>query len=511
MHKYKAEDELLHTNLLIQPEEIKEFCEKIVKSKVLSGLRVMRIGKDETIEASKEHFVWLVDCKNTSTSSSTCSQLYQLPLTPFVTALADKFEEQITTTTFTFVADASAQTASHVIAELIKSIQKQQQQQQQQQQNNVLIVERPFWMVCLAALMEQRIYSNTTLERAIFALCRLEAMQQQQPSASTVLVILPGQAVVPQLLPLLQSVFPDDRHVFCYTGCINTTRAALMARRKQRTNKTKIPSTWDEALSFDDSIVYTTPLSVQQFHKSTNLMLPYAKAVAALPLTQADTVETWMAAVDAYFVMKEDERRNGYLPYVCKIDYLWSGSTKDQHWALRSLLQYVTGSRSREFPAEQLQAAKVWLKEYCHSSAAASSSKNDKKKNDSSLAVGEKAIENAVFQHKLILIENKTLKDTVQPAEHWTLKAAVKRGCACCLPEEDEEEEDTAGVGTSFGGRGATTGGTDMNLPGAFAVRLNTKSNSTTGLVSRRPKSTSESSKYVDGKTTFAFDPSKFS
>jgi hypothetical protein len=91
-------------------------------------------------------------------------------------------------------------------------------------------------------------------------------------------------------------------------------------------------------------------------------------------------------------------------------------------------------------------------------------------------------IENAVFQHKLILIGNKILQDTVAPAEHWTLKQAAKRGCSCCLLDDDEDDEDENGKPVTNNGAA---------LPGITNV-------SGKGLG------------YVDGKVGFAFDPSKF-
>jgi hypothetical protein len=101
-------------------------------------------------------------------------------------------------------------------------------------------------------------------------------------------------------------------------------------------------------------------------------------------------------------------------------------------------------------------------------------------------------MENCVFQHKSILIGNKTLQDTVLPRQHWTLKQAAKNGgCACCGPDpfEDEEEEEN-----DRSGMVEKNNGMDMMFV---------------------PGTSSSSSKpgggYVDGKMGFAFDPSKFS
>ena len=104
---------------------------------------------------------------------------------------------------------------------------------------------------------------------------------------------------------------------------------------------------------------------------------------------------------------------------------------------------------------------------------------NDNAKiHQSNLSEGDRAvIEECAFAHKGILIENKTLMDTVQPSEDWSLKAAKKlTSCACCMPGEGDEEEELKDEGAP------------KQLRTIFTA----------------------SSTYVDGKVAFAFDPSKF-
>jgi hypothetical protein len=470
------ENELLQTTFFDATEKMVAFSKELVVNGNSNQLRVLRIGADERIVNSKEHFVWLVNC--------TSRELYQLPLTRFCTILAEQFHQQVTSTTFCFVADASGQQGSRLVVDLIKAVDSN---------TSVLLLQQPVWMVCLAGIVEQRVYSNETLQRIVFALCRLEATLVAN-GISTVLVTLPGQSVVPQLMPLLQRTFPDHRHVFMYTGCIATVQSSLNTRRAETNASATFAPSWDETLKFTDSVVYTTPLALL---KSTHVMEPFRKALASLPLEQADVVETWMTAVDTYFALKEQQQ--GYLPYVCKLDYLWGSLDQNDntisndtttaalkiaapgspsYWALRSLLQYVTGSKSRPVSVEKMDAAVHWLRSYVLEERSRGPCVPKKQvqlvnKNPHALS-----IENAVFQHKLILIENKTLLDTVQPAEHWTLKAAVKRGCACCVVgEEEEEEEEEEAIE-----RSATT---------------------------RRQRTVANP--YVDGSTTFAFDPAKFS
>ena len=83
----------------------------------------------------------------------------------------------------------------------------------------------------------------------------------------------------------------------------------------------------------------------------------------------------------------------------------------------------------------------------------------------------KEVIESCVFSHKSILIGDKTLLDTVQPRKEWSLKAAKKlQSCACCAVTDDDDN------------------------PGPDEEKIVSKV--TLG--------------YVDGKTTFAFDPTKF-
>jgi hypothetical protein len=180
----------------------------------------------------------------------------------------------------------------------------------------------------------------------------------------------------------------------------------------------------------------------------------------------ADTTETWMASVDTFLTLKAEESTNEYLPYVLKLSLLMDNSLEsDRRMALTNVLQFVTGSRSRPIPEAVLDAAVESLRDLTTVSPELPT-----------FSVRHRTqIEDCVFHHKGILIENKTLLDTVLPQKEWTLKSAKKMtGCACCAPEEDDEEETSAAA--------------DMTMPGAFAMRP----------------------KYVDGKSGFAFDPTQF-
>jgi hypothetical protein len=465
VHTYNAETESLFTEWLTDEAEVTVFVRD-----VLSKDKTLRIGRIDTAnESSKEYYMWFY--------STESEKIYKLPLVKLGLQLALAQERHIARTTFCFVADASAGTAAETLTDLVEAVSKDAA---------VLTIREPAWMIVLAKLMQQQVISIDKLSACLAAFLRLETANRVTPTQDTVVVTLP-QAVVPVLLPVLQTLFPDDRHVFGYTGCVSAVQTALRLRQSAR--RAFVPNSLEQAVRFTDPVTVTTPLD-RTLLKSPNVMKPFATALQSLPVSMADATETWMAAVDAFFALKEEEPTNGYLPYVFRLDYILndskdSGATVEQgsrrYWAALGLLQFVTGSRSRQVSEQTTDAVVSWLRDLPPAEAIALK------------AAQVEAIENCVFQHKLILIAHKTLKDTVQPAQHWTLKAAAKRGCACCLPEKDDDDDDMQGGSTL-----------NMTLPGAFATAR-------TSNVSSTPSSQSSQPKYADGKMGFAFDPTKFS
>ena len=190
-----------------------------------------------------------------------------------------------------------------------------------------------------------------------------------------------------------------------------------------------------------------------------------------------------MSSVDAFFKLKEEEFTNGYLPYILKLKYISTSEFKpnsESYWILCSVLQYITGTRSRPLAGGVIDSAIEWMKDY------------NKKERESPISISDankKIIEECVFHHKLILLGDKTLKDTVQGRQHWTLKEAAKRGgCACCGPDPlEDEEKDERETALMKKARGLDT---DMT---------------------ERKPNTPTSSGFVDGKLGFAFDPTRFS
>ena len=272
---------------------------------------------------------------------------------------------------------------------------------------------------------------------------------------------LPGQAVTAPLLPILQQVFPCERHVFVYDGCINVVSRCLIER--------KLPEV-EFRRSFPSAIRHTTPL-----HRSLTKQIPaLADALRELPLQFADSTECWMTSVNAMLQLKENEKANQYLPFVCRLQLLLTqGTPEERHLALVNLLQFITGSRSRPLPEGAVQDAQDVVVAKFYGSE------------PPKLAIYlQRGVEDCVFRHKSILLGDKTLLDTVLPSKEWSLKAAKKiSGCSCCAPDDDDDDEND--------------GASSEKLVTRVLNEINTQ----------MPKK----SNYVDGKTKFAFDPSKFS
>jgi len=325
-------------------------------------------------------------------------------------------------------------------------------------------------MTALANLAEQKEVSGQNLEQVMFGLCRLHAWQErdQVGESRTAVFTLPGQSCTANLLPVLQKMFPCERHVFVYDSCTDSVSRSL--RNSELSSSIPLSNNVDKTI---------TP-------KKLNPIL------AQLTSSRAGAVEAWLSSVDTFLKLKHSERKSGYIPFVCRLGFLMgqigqlgNGQDDKSELALVNILQYMTGSRSRQLKDSVINAAKETLDQVrIEESEMLEKYKGDLSKGDSDV------IEECAFAHKGILIQNKTLIDTVQPNKEWSLKAAKKMtSCACCMPgeggESDDEEEDGNEVAPS-------------------------KNDAKSQEVLKTTFNAMPSSSYVDGKVAFAFDPSKF-
>ena len=341
-------------------------------------------------------------------------------------------------------------------------------------------------MTSLSLLIVKKVQRISTqqYERILFALCRLDAWRIRNSigTSRTVLYSLPGQSCIPILLPLIQKVFVHDRHVFVYDGCCPSVEYGMALTKQYGSSyRQQTPSNEDgcwEVVSSSPRVITSNFPMVPLRH-----IRDLSESLAKVNGCQASIVESWMASVDTFLDMKSHEKKNFYAPFVCQMSFLMKRSVFGKtdvdmsEMALKNVLQYITGSKSRALPSSVMTEAILCLNEMrCIFETAVKGCE---------LSVTEKSlIEACVFTHKAILLGDKTLMDTVQPKEDWSLKAAKKvKGCLCCSPEEDEDEENEDG---------------ELSMPKLKMDLLG-------------PRSPKTVSKYIDGKAQFAFDPTKFS
>jgi hypothetical protein len=495
--------------LITTEEEIRDLVQRLVraqqqhsskgkpenkKAEHFEELRILHIGRDSEIMPSSSssmssnpidaYFVWLqyFEREGESTAPRT-RRIWQIPMLKFGIAFKEAMEKfLIRNITLCFIYDATPQCTSSIIVPLLTTVTKLFPPEVSLSSSSssippVNVSRNPAWIVQLSLLLaasQEETTSYQSLQQCLFAFCCLEACflrVAETASHSTMIYTIP-MSIIPIVLPLLHDLFPDDRHVFCYTGCLQTL-----------SHKPPLGAHSDlDFFAFHTDVAWTTPIYMQsrKLEGSSSMFVSAAgggghlrpesfyRAMTQLPLDVASITECWMAALDTLLV-RQKQKGISFLPYVCKVDYLLPSPADmtNRRWSVRSLLQYVTGTKSREMASETLDAACRWLAE---------------QPPPMSTSPWQRAVENVVFQHKLILLPNKTLVDTVQPSEHWTLKQSAKLGgCSCCGPNEDDDEE------------GEMVGGTAL-ISREDMFRIN-------------PIHTRG---FVDGKTAFAFDPSQF-
>lgn len=413
----------LELKLLTEDEEILKLVNECMKE---GKYQVLAIGVDVTSE-TLDVCAWILFSE----------KLYQIPVQQMAPILSKAMESVVFTNTLCFVADSSGGLGVTIVKEVLKTC-----------QTSMPIISEPTWISQLSIFMEQkpRLLSTSLYKQCLMGLIRLQTYQYRKDP--TIILTLPGQATVATLEPVLFDLFPHERHVFIYDGCVNTV-SRVMVMPQQEIEPSGTP--------FSRKIGYSTPL----FSSLSKQVPKLPEIMQTLPLVAAAATECWMTAVSTYLQIKDGdtERRKlkqpEYLPFCCKIDNLRANDL-----AIQNLVQFIIGARSRALSVEMVQQATSTLRTTLE------------KHDNAPKMYFEKEIQEAVFCHKLILLENKTLVDTVYPRKDWSLKSTRKvLGCACCDPEEEEEDEEEDSL---------------KELPNP-----------------KRPK-------FVDGKTTFAFDPTQF-
>mmetsp|Transcript_26540 Transcript_26540/g.62366 ORF Transcript_26540/g.62366 Transcript_26540/m.62366 type:complete len:481 (+) Transcript_26540:156-1598(+) len=394
VEKYNHDPEIVmkNTEYISNDDDLSALAKKIVDKKdELSKFYTLKLDRDP-YDPTDDLYLYMVKDEY----SSSKRELLQVPLIEFGTKLAEAFENQPTTTTFCFVADASAGKATKILESLVK-----------ESKAGVAVLSEPFWMIQFARLVEASIVAPETIRKLFFALCRLDAMSARREvgCADTVVLTLPGQAVVATLLPLLRIVFPRDRCVFAYDGCVASVERGIYAELLHRRGQV-VPDLEPIIRGMcDDPVRKTTPLP-------SNSPLSHdpslgggggtlERALARVPLRHARNIEAWLSSIDAFFKLKSGEATD--LPYFLKLGRLTDNpvgnfeSGTESHSSLKAVLQHVTGCRDGALPEEGLDAAKEWLKDHNAAQAA------ERTKMDRLVRLSERdraGIESCCFQHR---------------------------------------------------------------------------------------------------------------
>jgi hypothetical protein len=406
----------------------------------------------DRIEQNLDGEYVLLFIRTRSASSSSAEQdMIRVPLVPFCRVVADCCP-QINTPTLCFLHDATGG-QDEIIAKLL------------QLDPSVTSCQGgpSFWLkqwsTDLHLSKQHKDLVLQSLVRVQAALLVLQAQTTAAKTASKTLVLVPiSTEYVPILLAALHSVFPNDKHIFLYTGCV---QAAAVQQQQQRRRPVMTP---------------LQPLASIHLRKRRE----FHAALAKLPWSVAAAVEAWLAAVDALLIRQDDYWTNGFRPYVCRLDYLLldtgGNNATEQKWAVRSLLQYCCCGTATTATADQdfFEAALKTIQALPSVPSSLSSSRYAQE------------IDAVVFCHQRILMAHRILPDTVPPVEHWALKEQQQTGgpggggCACCIfgMEDAEADEELLQMGNQ----------------GGYSIK--TRSSGATN--------------FTDGRIGFAFDPARF-
>jgi len=331
----------------------------------------------------------------------------QVPLVLFCELLQQKFKIQFqemenlssNPPNLCFIADASSSMASHLLSEVLVKTKLLERKvpcgnlevddddddddandDDNDDDNNSsystihALVQEPAWMCVLALLLRKKYITSSQAESILYALVHLEACrfteshtthniigkqgqaqvqvqgQGVEKSKKVVVVTLPGQGCTMSLLPLTVKLFPNQRHVFAYSGYIPAVERGMMAisdarqkkskKSKQDTRPMPMPVT-----AMPRSVSATMPIVPVSARRCKNL----AQCLSNLPSNIAGIVEAWISSVDTLVALKEVNKKNGYAPFVCNIDHLLvrskvggaESSSEESTHDLKRVLEYI--------------------------------------------------------------------------------------------------------------------------------------------------------------------------
>ena len=135
-------------------DAMKQLIENILDKKSKTTYRIIKIDQDSD-DPSNEFYLYLMEEQQQEDDDNTKPNryydptkllLYQVPLIDFCAMLKEELDNQITTTTLCFVADASSNKCYDFIYGLCDTI---------SEKYPIGIVKEPFWLATIATLMEE--------------------------------------------------------------------------------------------------------------------------------------------------------------------------------------------------------------------------------------------------------------------------------------------------------------------------------------------------------------------
>jgi len=304
-------------------------------SAIMDTLTVPEIVGIQRDEKDFEFYL-LLDCSEVIEFAE--FDVIRVPIVTFCKMLLSRLDKLELSESMCFVADASAGLGPIILTKCLNA-------------STDVAVLTPMWMAALAFIIEQDKSTAESLDIILKALCKMEVKRvkdlEQIPKSRTVLFNLPGQAVVPVLLPALQRIFPCQRHIFVYDACESSVNRSLALASKEEYNLYCPAST-------------QAAIGSSMAKNVTN----YSKRLTELPEAIANSVVSWMASVDTYLILKANEKKNEYSPFVLRLEYLLAQSEGNEisNVCLRKVMEFVMGSGSRPLLEETLKSSRSTLR-----------------------------------------------------------------------------------------------------------------------------------------------------
>lgn len=420
---FSAESEKSILELLSSDSDVKQLVDEIIRSKSCEAPLIVAISKDLSLPVD-DLYIFLAFPQSGSSQFDELQRYnrrVQVKLAQFCKLLAGAFrKKQVAQHNLCFIADASSSLFSQILVSIIQKCNIQ-----------IPVIQEKSWMTCITLLIRRGVVNRTDAETILYALVLLEAHKQSHlvGEFNTISFTLPGQSCVPILIPILQKVFPCQRYLFGYDGCIRSVNRGLTLVSSSRPD-----------LNIDCELPidvmprkFTLSVPSTPLHQKLPLLPSF---LAKLNRTEAGIVESWMASLDTILSLKQDLSEREFLPFICKINYLMADDESYSTLALRNILEFLAGSSSSSINDQVIDAAKSVIKDV------KSTLLHEQIQMNSIDIKMCNRIEDCVFVNKMILFGDKTLPDTVEPREKWSLKSGKKiTGCACCFDNTEEGAE----------------------------------------------------------------------